>query len=295
MSFVRLLFCLLPVLFAHSVAAGELEDALYAYDHGAGPRAVELLTPLAEAGEVKAQEALLHIYAYGEGVPVDLDLTYKWSLRAAELGSPIGENSVGASYSRGEAGLTKDVAEARRWFRRAVGKGNVKAKYALGQNYLLGLTEKADPIMAIAYVEAAADAGYEKAQLLAGSLLASGRYGVLRDDAMAVHYYELAAENGNLGAYVFLGVQALFTPTPFSQRAEGVKWILLAERGGCNVARPWIDIVIMQAPPTFAKGVRLANEWATSHGPRDPHVHAEDLTDGCPPVPSLLRTPSQGA
>ena len=149
--------------------------------------------------------------------------------------------------------------------------------------------------MGIAYLEASADAGYERAQLLAGSLLASGEYGVLKDDAMAIHYYELAAEKGNLGAAILLGTHALIPPASFGQRSEGVKWLLLAKRGGCDVARPWMDMVIMQVPEAVIEGARLADEWARSHGPRDPHVHAEDRTDGCPPAPSFPRSPLQGA
>lgn len=289
------LACLLSVLVAPA-AASELDDALFAYDHGAGPHAVELLTPLAEAGEVKAQEALLHIYAYGEGVSADEKLTYKWSLRAAEQGSPIGENSLGVTYDEGQAGVDKNPAEAKRLFQQAAAKGNAKARYSLGLNYLLGRTEKPDPIMAIAYFEASADAGYELGRMMTALLLSSGQYGVLKDDAMAAHYYELAAETGNLGAATALELRTLRPDAPADQAAQGIKWLLLAERGGCETGTALMRLLAPHVDPAaVVAGARLADGWAKAHPRRDPHVHAEDRLDGCLPLDAFLGQPFPGA
>jgi hypothetical protein len=279
-------------MLASPARADALTDALFAYDHGAGPKAVELLTPLAEAGVVRAQEALLHVYAYGEGVPKDQVLTLKWSLRAASEWSAIGENSVGASYAKGEAGLKQDLPEALRWIRIAAARGNAKANYVLGQYAMFGLAGFAkDQVLGAEYVKVAADGGYEPAMLVEATLLDFGN-GVPKDEDLAERYLRRAALAGNTNADILLGLKLLNKPPSAAKAAEGVKWLLVADFEGCEQGLHLVAQLSKNLPKgVIDSGVADATDWSQRRPPRDPHVHAEDPTDGCPPPPVTV-TPS---
>jgi len=267
--------------------ADPLSDALYAYDHGAGPKAIDLLTPLANAGEVKAAEALLHIYAYGEGVAQDKTLTLKWSRRAAELGSAIGENSIGAAYYNGEGGLEKDAEQALVWWRRAASHGSPKAEYVLGQAYLNGSLVPRSPMAAFRLVQQAADAGYEKAELLMARMYFHGDWAHPPNIQLSINYMMRAAMQGNTGAEIAVGLVEFldrFPPGHTPNPSAAVKWLILANRGGCVVAMKYLRPIAQLIDPTdLALGVQLADQLEASRSPRDPHVHAEDPTDGCSP------------
>jgi TPR repeat protein len=63
-----------------------------AYDAGDYITALKEWTPLAEAGDVKAQYNLGEMYALGRGVPQDHDESVKWNRLSAEQGYAMAQN-----------------------------------------------------------------------------------------------------------------------------------------------------------------------------------------------------------
>lgn len=64
--------------------AGAFEDATAAYKRGDYAKAVELIRPLAERGDVRAQFNLATLYYNGQGGREDLPEAAKWFRMAAE-------------------------------------------------------------------------------------------------------------------------------------------------------------------------------------------------------------------
>jgi TPR repeat protein len=129
-----LIFCLL-VLGAHGQAlAGVLEDATAAYQRGDYMTAKDLIRPLAEQGDVRAQFNLATMNYNGQGVNQDLEEAAKWFRMAAEQGDMQSERYLGFMYANGK-GVARDDREAVKWYGRAAEQGDADAQVNLGVMY----------------------------------------------------------------------------------------------------------------------------------------------------------------
>jgi TPR repeat protein len=108
-----------------------------AYDAGDYITALKEWTPLAEAGDVKAQYNLGEMYALGRGVPQDHDESVKCNRLSTEQGYAMAQNELAIIYDRG-LGVIQDYAEAVKWYRLAAAQGNAVAQNNLGVMHELG-------------------------------------------------------------------------------------------------------------------------------------------------------------
>jgi hypothetical protein len=99
--------------------AGPLDDGQAAYERGDYAEALQLLVPLAERGDARAQYMLGLAYDRGNGVPQDHAKAAIWYRKAAVQGAPDARASLGALYARGE-GVPQDYAQAAKWWRLVV-------------------------------------------------------------------------------------------------------------------------------------------------------------------------------
>jgi TPR repeat protein len=114
--------------------AGAFEDATAAYKRGDYTKAVELIRPLAEHGDVRAQFNLATIYYNGQGARQDLPEAAKWFRMAAEQGDMQSQRYLGFMYASGK-GLARDDREAITWYGRAAEQGDADAQVNLGVMY----------------------------------------------------------------------------------------------------------------------------------------------------------------
>jgi len=116
---------------------------------------------------------------------------------------PIAQNSLGLNYLNGQ-GVTKNDAEAVRWFRLAANQGNAIAQINLGWCYLKGQGVERNDTEAVRLYTLAADQGDAIAQINLGWCYLKGQ-GVERNDTEAVRLYTLAADQGHARAQRNLG------------------------------------------------------------------------------------------
>ena len=129
---LRWLACVVPcVSLSFPAVAGSLDDALAAYRSGDEVAAIRMLTPLAESGNVKAQDTLGDIYWYGDGTPANCAASLSWSKRSAELGSGEGANAMGFNYSVGQC-IEQNDAKAIEWYRKGAAAGSLKSGRGAG-------------------------------------------------------------------------------------------------------------------------------------------------------------------
>ena len=114
--------------------ANDLEDAIDAHYKGNHAKALELLPPIAEEGNVIAQGLLGRMYLRGVGVLQDYQEAVKWHCLAAEQGDKYSQHSLGCSYYYG-VGVTQDYQEAAKWYRLAAEQGHAVAQDSLGLMY----------------------------------------------------------------------------------------------------------------------------------------------------------------
>jgi uncharacterized protein len=110
--------------------AGPLEDGQAAHQKGDFTTAFQILRPLAEQGDARAQCALGLMYLLGQGVPQDYAQAVAWYRKAAEQGFADGQLFLGGVYENG-LGVPQDYVRAHMWFNLAGASGNpdgVKAR-----------------------------------------------------------------------------------------------------------------------------------------------------------------------
>jgi len=163
-----------------------------------GKRAVKILTPLAEAGNLDAYIKLGMILEYGQGVEKNEKLALEWFERAARKGSHVASMRMARFYLYG---VEKDYVKAAGLLEEAV-KGDIPyANYLLAGLYRRGNGVAIDTAKARQHYERAAAGGIWEAQTEIGNLFYFGTEGRER----AVEWYRKAAENGQSLAMNNLG------------------------------------------------------------------------------------------
>ena len=182
-------------------------------------------------------------------------------------------------YDNGR-GVPQDDAEAVRWYRLAAEQGDAKAQYNLGEMYSNwtrcppgrrrsspvvpsrcgtgkcagagqprgdvrktdeGVTQ--DDAEAVRWYRLAAEQGDAWAQTNLGVMYENGR-GVTQDDAEAVRWYRLAAEQGHADAQYNLGWMYDTGRGVPQDDAEAVRWFRLAAEQGNAWAQKRLDAML---------------------------------------------------
>lgn len=116
--------------------------------------------------------------------------------KAANLGYAPAEFYLAKLYEDGQSGLTKDLAEARRWTQRAAEAGDRKAMHNLALDDFEGTGGPKNLTEAAQWFRRAADLGLVDSQYNLGRLYEEG-FGVSQNPAEAYKWYLIAAHSGD--------------------------------------------------------------------------------------------------
>ena len=116
--------------------------------------------------------------------------------KAANLGHSPAQFYLAKLYENGEAGLPKNLAEARRWTERAAQGGNRHAMHNLGIALIEGKGGPKNAVMAGQWFRRAADLGLVDSQYNLGALYEQG-LGEPQNAAEAYKWYLVAARTGD--------------------------------------------------------------------------------------------------
>src|SRR5713101_5651402 len=111
----------------------------------------------------------------------------------AEKGDARSQFELGKAFYSGTLGVTKDYAEAMKWFRKAAEQNYAEAQAILGGCYAYGTGVTKDEAEAAKWFRRAAEQNYALAQSILGACYEYGS-GVAQDQAQAVKWYRKAAE-----------------------------------------------------------------------------------------------------
>ena len=124
------LAAVLATMIAAGVAApawaDDFDHAFNAYSAGDFAAALKAFTPLAEAGDPRAQYFLGHIYSEGKGLAKNEAEGAGWYRRAAERGDAVSQLSLGSMYVNGR-GVRRNFVEAYKWLDIVVAAGEDRA------------------------------------------------------------------------------------------------------------------------------------------------------------------------
>jgi localization factor PodJL len=116
--------------------------------------------------------------------------------RAANLGYAPAEFYLAKLYEGGQAGLKKDLTQARTWTERAAEAGDVKAMHNLALDYFEGAGGPKDLSQAADWFHRAADQGLVDSEYNLARLYEEG-LGVARNPAEAYKWYLIATRSGD--------------------------------------------------------------------------------------------------
>lgn len=253
--------------------ADEWERADAAFAGGEFDVAIALTTPLAEAGNVEAQNRLAHMYRYGEGTPMDSERAVLWTRAAADQGSRHAYFVLYAFYTSGR-GVPKDAEVAHGWLLKAAAQGEPLAHYNL-YGAAIRDRETADyEDRALSHLKEAAELGGSDGQYALGQAYFYGTLGLEKDVEQALKLVREAADQRHLEAMVFAG--ALLGLSYISQvdYLQSATYLRAALSEGCFGVGQQVSLLLKAMPleDLLQSDSRLA-EWLERHPPPEPHRH----------------------
>ena len=186
----------------------------------------------AEDADSKALISLASLYESGQGVTKDEAEAVKWYRKAAEQGNASAQYDLGGMCLR-----KRDYTEAVKWFRKAAEQGYAIAQVVLGAMYSSGKEGlKQDYSEALSLFRKAADQGQVLAQYYIGLAYDKG-HGVKQDRVEAYHWFQKAAESGDSNSQILLGIYYSSGSEIKQDYAEALNWFQKAADQGQPVSQ----------------------------------------------------------
>jgi len=173
-----------------------IDQGVTEYRAGNHAAAVEILQPIAEQGNARAQLMMGVATLSGSGVAQDDAGAFAWFMAAAEQDHPGAQYQVGWLMERGR-GVPMDEPQAADWFRRAAENGNARAQHDLGMMLASGRAGVRDPAEAARWYRSAAESGLADAQHSLALLLWDGMPPVAADRVESARLWRLACAQGH--------------------------------------------------------------------------------------------------
>ena len=134
-------------LIAGAAVAGPYEDALAAWRRGEYAAAYRLWGPIGDQGDPDAQFYLGFMNEYGQGVSRNDAEAIRWYRKAADQDHALAQLRLGDLHSNGE-GSPREEIEAAKWYRLAADQGLGAAQFRLGMLYAEGKGVPQDRVLA---------------------------------------------------------------------------------------------------------------------------------------------------
>lgn len=181
--------------FSAGTADNILTEAWTAYNIGQYKKTINLVTPLANEGNPRAQVILGRCYENGLGVAQDEAVAAQWFQLAAEQNDSEAQVLLAYCYELG-SGVPKNDQQVMNLFTRAAQNGNAEAQFNLAMNYSQGLNgAPKNEAEAFKWAQASANQGYAQAERFLGACYEYG-FGVQADQAQAKIWYDKAIAQG---------------------------------------------------------------------------------------------------
>ena len=174
-------------------SAGTVDEAHAAFRRGDFVTGTDILRPLAEQGDLRAQADFISLYLGGNAAPSDYPQVAIWCQREADRGSKAGEACIGFMYVNAQ-GVPRDTVRGIAWFQKAAEQGDERAQTALGSVYEFGRGVPIDLAKAAVWYKMAAEQGNPWGMYNLGVMCTEGN-AVTHDYIQGYMWYSLAISN----------------------------------------------------------------------------------------------------
>jgi TPR repeat protein len=161
--------------------------------------------------------------------PVDMELSFDWARRGTDLGHPLCTALYSAFRSQGVGGKKTPIhitkADIDKILQPLEAQAKADEPYALSLLSVLyhyGLARPSSPDKTLKDMRQAAELGELDAAANLGTFYELGRQGLPVDRQQAIHWFTLAANQGNASAQDRLGTLYMNTP---GTETEGLAWL----------------------------------------------------------------------
>ncbi len=206
--------------------------------------------------EVAAQFELANAYYTGKGVTKDIDQAVKWYRKVAAKGYVVAQHNLGVIY-----GVQEDYLKAAKWYRKAAEQGDVRAQNNLADLYMRGLGFPIDKTEAIKWYGKAAEKGYKVAQYNLGVVYNYGD-GIQKNYSQAFNWYRKAAEQNHAEAEYYLGLAYFEGKGVAKNNSKAIEWYKKsAQQGVLKAQQAWIkykDSAVLHKPKKLPIVKKLA-------------------------------------
>lgn len=176
-------------------AARDFENGVLNYKGKKYDEALFLFARAAEAGHIKAKYAIGEMYLFGNGLPKDATLAYKWIKQAADQGDPLAQSDIGSFLVNGE-GVAKDPVEGVKWLKKSADLGTARAQFSLSYCYFNGVGVEKNQSQSLYWLKKSAESGYAQAQNILGRAYLSGKM-VGKNEDEGIKWLKKAVDQGN--------------------------------------------------------------------------------------------------
>lgn len=198
-------------------------------------KSFKLYEALAQEGDTSAMNNLGWMYEFGH-YHSDLKKAYECYLKAAEMGDSHSMCNVGNCYKIG-IGVEKDQVKAFEWFQKSAAQGHVRAIKQLIHCYKNGIGVEKDVQKVIDWYGKIIEKG-EK-----GDIVNLGHYyeTVVLDYEKALHYYLLAAEQGDKIGQYNVGIMYEYGKGVDADENTAIYWYRKSARKGYDKAQEKLE------------------------------------------------------
>ena len=197
--------------------------------------AFELFSILAARGDAEAQLHLGYLHSAGAGVSREPAEAARWYRAAAAQGNAEAQYALAVAHAFGD-GVTQSDVEAVKWYRLAADQNHRKAQFSLAISHATGAGTPQSDIDAVKWYRSAAEQGHSSAQYNLAYMYRSGK-GVAQDHGEAVRWYQRAASQDHAAAQYDLGYMYRSGKGVEQDIDEAVRWFTLAAQQGNVDAR----------------------------------------------------------
>jgi len=231
--------------------------------------AAEMLRLAAAQNYPAAQMNMGILYNAGSGVTKDYAEALRWYKLAAAQNYAPAQDYIGDLYASGK-GVTEDYGEALRWFRLAAAQDYAAAQMSIGALYASGRGVTKDYAEAFKWFRLAAAQKVAAAQDAVGEMYYQGE-GVTQNYGEALKWYKLAADQNYAAAQRNMGYLYANGFGVNKDIAQALRWFRLAADQGDELAKIKIDILLKSGP----SGPSMAAQQTTIAATAPPSINLQ--------------------
>lgn len=233
--------------------------------YGGNPAAMAELKVSAQTGSAAAETVLAALYQAGASVSRDDAEALKWFSKAAEQGNMEAQFGLGVMYANGY-GTKQDYVLAERWFRKAAAQGNNAPNFYLGLIYENGLGIPKNYAEAAQWYIKAASAP-KSVGLQFDLVIGNGRdFHAPEDSAQVIKVFPMVLDQSPASAAYNLGMMCWSGRGAPENDVGAYKWFAIAAANGYHLAEYNMRILARQmSQKQIVDAVASASSWAKFH------------------------------